>query len=175
MRAVLETPNPTGKYARWWTRVYGSGVKEVKILHRSGKTNVGADALSRNPHLPPPREGIGQSDVQVFSVGTVDLDVNTLLDSASDTRQALRIVSFAEEQRKDPRLVELIQFLEHGKLPEQETRASKISLQSPLFTLVDSMLFFIDPKSEGGCPRTSSGQDHGGESPRADGCSLFGE
>lgn len=87
--------------------------------------------------------------MQVFSVGTVNLDVNTLLDSASDTRQAPRIVSFAEEQRKDPRLVELVQFLEHGKLPEQETRARKISLQSLLFTLVDRVLFFIDPKSGG--------------------------
>lgn len=51
VRAVLETPNPIGKYARWWMRVYGRGVKEVKIVHRSGKTNVSADALSRNPHL----------------------------------------------------------------------------------------------------------------------------
>ncbi len=58
VRAVLDTPNPTGKYARWWTRVYGGGVKEVKIIHRSGNTNVSADALSRNPHLPAPREGI---------------------------------------------------------------------------------------------------------------------
>ena len=26
VRAVLETPNPSGKHARWWTKVYESGV-----------------------------------------------------------------------------------------------------------------------------------------------------
>jgi len=26
VKAVLETPNPSGKHARWWTRVYGRGV-----------------------------------------------------------------------------------------------------------------------------------------------------
>ena len=45
VRAVLETRNPSGKYARWWTRVYGKGVRNVKIVHRSGKSNVPADAL----------------------------------------------------------------------------------------------------------------------------------
>ena len=29
VRAVLETPNPTGKHARWWNKVYGCGVSEV--------------------------------------------------------------------------------------------------------------------------------------------------
>ena len=31
VKAVLETPNRTGKHARWWTRVYGCGVKKVTI------------------------------------------------------------------------------------------------------------------------------------------------
>ena len=29
VKAILETPNPTGKHARWWTKVYGRGVKRV--------------------------------------------------------------------------------------------------------------------------------------------------
>ena len=44
VKAVLETSNPSGKHARWWTRVYGAGVKDVKIVYRSGRTNVPADA-----------------------------------------------------------------------------------------------------------------------------------
>ena len=47
VQAVLQTPNPTGKCARWWTKVYGSGVKEVYIVYHSGKTNLSADT-----HLP---------------------------------------------------------------------------------------------------------------------------
>ena len=49
VRAVLEAPNPTGKYARWWTRVYSKGVKEVQIVYQAGKDNKSADALSRAP------------------------------------------------------------------------------------------------------------------------------
>ena len=64
VKAVLETPNPSGKHARWWTRVYGKGVKEV----HSGKTNLNANALSRTPLGPAPVEGPGQNEVQVSMV-----------------------------------------------------------------------------------------------------------
>ena len=49
IRAVLETSNPTGKHAHWWTRVYGQGVKEVRIMYGSGHENVSVDALSGAP------------------------------------------------------------------------------------------------------------------------------
>ena len=52
VKAILETPNPTGKHARWWTKVYGRGVKEVVIKYRAGRENAGADALSRSPQDP---------------------------------------------------------------------------------------------------------------------------
>ena len=45
VRAVLETPNPSGKHARWWNRVFGCGTKSPKIIYRSGRENVNADAL----------------------------------------------------------------------------------------------------------------------------------
>lgn len=41
MKAVSGAPNPTGKHALWWMKVYVQGVK-----YRSGKCNVNADALS---------------------------------------------------------------------------------------------------------------------------------
>ena len=31
VKSVLEAANPSGKHARWWTRVYGRGIKEVTI------------------------------------------------------------------------------------------------------------------------------------------------
>ena len=49
VKSVLETPNPTGKYARWWTKVFGSGVKSVSTAYRAGCENAFADALSRSP------------------------------------------------------------------------------------------------------------------------------
>lgn len=52
VRAVLDAPNPTGKHASWWTRVYRKGVKEVQIVYRAGKDNKSADAFSRAPQDP---------------------------------------------------------------------------------------------------------------------------
>ena len=42
VRAVLEMPNPSGKYARWWTKVYESGVKTINI-------SIGQERTMRMP------------------------------------------------------------------------------------------------------------------------------
>ena len=46
LKSLLNTPQPSGKLARW-----GMAIQEldVRILHRSGKHNANADALSRVP------------------------------------------------------------------------------------------------------------------------------
>ena len=64
VKAVLSAPSPNGKHARWWSKVYSSGVRAVTITHRVGKENLNADALSRNPHDPPPVSGTGEGEVQ---------------------------------------------------------------------------------------------------------------
>ena len=46
VKAVVETPNSSAKHARWWTRVYGAGLKDVRIVYRAGRLNASADALS---------------------------------------------------------------------------------------------------------------------------------
>ena len=72
VKSVLEAANPTGKHARWWTRVYGSGIK-VTIRYRAGRENVNADALSRSPRLPAPNVGIAQDEVQVSTMSSASL------------------------------------------------------------------------------------------------------
>ena len=79
IKAVLESPHPTGKHARWWTRVYGRGVKEVRILYRAGKENKNADALSRNPVSPAPEHGVAEDEVQISPVAVTMLQHTTEL------------------------------------------------------------------------------------------------
>ena len=117
----------------------------MKIVHRSGKANVNADALSRNPHLPAPQEGIGQTDTQVLS-SAVQVSMLVQIDPAKPLSM---VSSFSEEQRKDPKILEIVRFLEKEELPQEEERARKVALQSPLFILVDDTLFFVDSKSGG--------------------------
>ena len=56
VKAVLETTSPCGKHARWWNKVFGSGVKKLEIVYRAGRENGNADALSRAPCSSPPSE-----------------------------------------------------------------------------------------------------------------------
>lgn len=70
VKAVLESPNPTAKHARWWSRVYGRGAREVRLCYRAGKENKSADALSRSPLLPPSQAGTVDGEVQVASVSS---------------------------------------------------------------------------------------------------------
>jgi len=68
VKAVLGSPSKNSQHAHWWTKVYGSGVKDVQIVHCAGRENSHADTLSRQPHLPPPEEGISEGDVQVCAI-----------------------------------------------------------------------------------------------------------
>ena len=71
VKAVLETPSPSGKHARWWTKVFGSGVPWVNIVYQPEKENDSANALPRNlpPLVPVVDEAV--TNVQVASVTTI--------------------------------------------------------------------------------------------------------
>ena len=80
--AVIQNPRASGRHTRWWTKVHGSGLKEVHIIYRAGKENVVADALSWNPQWPAHTEGLAESEVQVASiVGSVtgEQEVDSLI------------------------------------------------------------------------------------------------
>ena len=50
------------------------------------------------------------------------------------------------EQKRDERISELKQFIQHGSLPIDPTRARKMALQQSLFAVVDDVVYYIDPK-----------------------------
>ena len=69
VKAILGAPNLTGKHARWWSKVYGSGIKQVNIIHCSGKKNRHADCLSRQPVMPaPPNDA--NTEVQIAKISS---------------------------------------------------------------------------------------------------------
>ena len=53
---------------------------------------------------------------------------------------------FSVEQSKDPELQQLLCFIQNGTLPESNNSARQVAAQAPLFTLVDGVLFFVNPK-----------------------------
>jgi len=107
VKAVLGTPSPSGKHARWWTKVYSSGVGKVTITHRAGRENSSADPLSRNPHSSSPSEGIaGEMQIAVVRNRSTAESANTdITDMLSQEPQDDRVTDFASEQHKDPEVV----------------------------------------------------------------------
>ena len=136
---TTQLSNPSGKHARWWSKVFGSGVKKLEIKYRAGKENRNADALSRAPCGERPVETI-MTDVLVGAVQAIDVDSHQLLqlDPAVEEND-----SFSVEQRKDPEILEMIVYLSDGQLPACEKKAKKIVLQASLFALVDGVLYYL--------------------------------
>ena len=145
VKSILETPNPTGKHARWWTNVFGSGVRSVSIVYCVGRENAVADALSRSPHDSPPTVGIAEGDTQVASIDTIVADIGSLLHAEPVTGDSF---NFSAEQRKDPDLKAIIEFLEEDKLSEDPVRARKLVAHEPQFSIVNRVLHFIDHRHD---------------------------
>ena len=151
VRALLETPNPSCKHARWWTKVYGSGLKDVKIVYRAGRLNHVADALSRSPHDEAPAEGVAERELQVASIQSEGQahtpkeseEISVLLQMPPSS---ICNSDFATEQRRDPNLEQVINFLVAGNLPSEEKTARQIILQKSLFTIQHDILYYVDPR-----------------------------
>lgn len=143
VKAMLETPNSTGKHARWWTQVYGRGVREVRIVYRAGRENTSANALSRHPLNPAPLQGIAQDEIQVSAV-SAGADISELLQTSPPP--CVESTHYSAEQDKDPGLKEMINFLQKGTLPEDPVRARRLAAQEQLLALVDRMLYYVDAR-----------------------------
>ena len=143
VKAVLETPNPSGKHARWWSKVFGSGVRNINIVYRAGKENGNADALSRCPLGEQPADPI-LDDTQVAAIHTTEMSARELL--AVGPNCVAELDEFPTEQKKDPDIQEIIAFLSTGKLPDCGQRAKRIAVQAPSFALVNGVLYFLDSK-----------------------------
>ena len=113
VKAVLEAVNPTAKHARWWTSVYGRGVRNLKILYRAGRENTNADALSRSPHLPAPVVGIGEDEVQVSTIAAEGIWRNSPIQPMTSTEcvtLSLREISQSGDVEWSTRVQELLRL-----------------------------------------------------------------
>ena len=151
MKAVLETPSPSGKHARWWSKVFASGVRKLDIVYRAARENGNADALSRAPCGNLPHEPMIM-DVQAAAVNTSDKDVQP----DTDIQELLNFApasmlgeSFAQEQSKDQDIQDIASYIAREQLPDCPLKARKLAAKAQQFTLLDGIVYFLDSKRGG--------------------------
>jgi len=128
VEAILRAPNLTGRHARWWSKVYGSGIKHIDIVHYAGKRNPHADCLSRQPVMPAPLDEDANTDVQIAQISCTTLStVGAMLQEEPTVIQTSDNV-ISEGQLKDPELEPIIHYLKGGTLPGDSKLAKKIVL-----------------------------------------------
>ena len=141
VKAILDAPNPSGRHARWWTRVFGQGIREVSIVHRAGKENVVADTLSRSPCGESPVDGIGQEEVQVAAISSNSGNIlisHNLIQPCNAVPPELQV-----EQRKDPSIIVMIDYLEKKQLPGDTKQAAA---KAHSYCVLDGILYLINGK-----------------------------
>ena len=74
VQAVLETPSLNGKHARWWSKLFGAGLKSIKIVYRAGQDNKHVDTLSQSPlpQVSSDATADSLSDINVAAVKSLD-------------------------------------------------------------------------------------------------------
>ena len=114
-------------------------------MYRKGKENANADALSRNSVDPAPAVAVAEGDIQVCAVSAATVVPELLTAVPVPIEDA---GYFAEEQRKDPEVLELMRYLEKDELPTDNTKARKLVAQAYSFVLLDGILNFVDPRRD---------------------------
>ena len=148
LKALWNTPHPSGKLARW-----GMAIQEIapEIRYRCGRKNGYADALSRAPVDTTLREVTGQDREEERS-STGSAQPALVVDSTTPTRDVgvamtdNNLPEVAQEQRVDPFYQDVVKYLEEGTLPTDEFKARKIVMSRPRFDLLDGILCYVDPR-----------------------------
>ena len=107
VKAVLCTPG----HARWWTRMYGAGIRNVDIIYRAERDNANADALSRQPNLPALAVGTADDDAQVLSTEALGMDMLLLELEPESTVIEYNPHGFSKEQKRDDEICAMIRYL----------------------------------------------------------------
>ena len=148
VRAVLGVPNLNGKHAHWWSKVYGSGIREIDIVYQAGKHNCHADALSRQPVLLQPSDENTSGEMRVaLLTNRNDATISALLEQPSQEMNG-HDKDFSVEQHNDVELQPIIAYFEENILPEDKGLAQKTVAEAVQYTMSDGILYFV------GCKQT---------------------
>ena len=134
LKSLLNTPHPSGKLARW-----GLTLQELDLTihYCPGKKNAKADALSRYP-VGTDKDRRETEAVVAHVEGTPRETSISPSGAPSPADETL-----ADRQRSDPELLNIIQYLDEGMLPQEEKDARQVVLIAGQFTVIDKVLYHL--------------------------------
>ena len=129
----------------WELARWGLTIQELDlhIHHRSEKTNRAADALSRLQPLIQSSNEEPESKQPVVQAKDGEGKISHLT-AEDDTSSNSSIYSLAEYQDVDPELKLLKEYLQTGKLPEDERKAKEFVLSKTQFEIQDRVLYHLE-------------------------------
>ena len=110
---------------------------DLTILHRSGKKNANADALSRNP------ASVSDAVDETTFVCSIVAEEDPLL------KHFDRSMSEIHALQQNPDLVSFFEYLEQGIIPTDDKVARKLVMECKKYELIDGVLHFENPAFPG--------------------------
>lgn len=135
--SLLNAAHSSAKLARWAMAIQEH---DLEIRHRSGRSNASADALSRNPVTVTAQES---GDVPVLQVSAGPVNI------LQEDIQEQRFEDIAKHQYSDPKLSAMIDYLNSGKLPDDDCQAKKLVMEHSQYALIDQVLHHENPVDHG--------------------------
>ena len=150
VKAVLETPTPRGNMSSGGPRSMAQGSKTSKSCTApDGSMPLLMPSLGAHNQKFLTKEWLNKRcKWPLYKQSSLPFSPLCRVHPSPIANSPLHRNSGKIQQRKDPEVLEIVMFLEKGELPLNEKRARRIALQASLFTLVDGVLFYLDPKQE---------------------------
>ena len=162
---ILSLKEPSARLARWTMALMDY---DLTFIHRPGKGNAIADALSRikSREMGVDPEEVAQS-IDPVVVGTVRSVMTPKTKLKTHGLGGADMDTWKKAQRTDPSWGPMIKFLEDDELPQDEKQARWISVRSDEFTILNGLLVKVKLTTKDGAsdsdtvlvvPRTMSGR-----------------
>jgi len=151
---ILSLKEPSARLARWAMALMDY---DLTFVHRPGKGNAIADALSRlegrDSAIDPERVA---EEINPVVVGVITTKVNpkTTLKEHGFATEENGTNGWKQTQRTDPIWKLMIQFLEENKLPESDTMARWVTIRADDFAMLHGILCRIKITTKAGVSNT---------------------